>query len=589
MHAKKHTFFKIMNNLLKFLIFIAQARHSKEADRILKNKKCYSEILMKTAIYSHIKMSPYIYVYTLALLLGISITHNTQANEFNSNQKSTAPRLTIIFVVDQLAYHYIQNLTPYFTGGLKLLVSQGVNYTNAYWPHATPATAVGHAGLNTGAFARYHGIVGNSWYNNENEIHVDKKHLMVDGLTDQFLLAEKPKQNHYSYALSSKKRAAMMLAGKTGKALWLNFKNGLISSNSDYFEQLPSWVTDFNEKKNLQALSSITWKLIFPEKNPAYALAEATHYQASSSPSLIDKTITIDHTKPEPYQALYTNPYADKLLLELAQQCIEAVITSQEDHLLLWISLSSLDPVAHLFGPASRETVDLIYQLDKNMQEFLDTVWRKIDKNQTLVALTADHGGMPLIENIKKKGYTTAYRITPTALIAQANSAVEKKEGLKNIVLHYKNSQLFLDTKQFNKLESKKQTAIIKTIKRSLLKIPGIKAIWTTQELDAVSSYHTDALQYNYAQQRYRGRDGHLAIQPQPYTLISKWTTGTAHKSPYNYDTHVPLIIYQPGYIEKKTITKKVWPLSLAPTMADIMEIPRPSAATGKILPGIFN
>ncbi|MDZ4154644.1 alkaline phosphatase family protein [Methylicorpusculum sp.] len=544
---------------------------------------------MKITIFSRTTINPWVYIYTLALALTLMITHCTKTNDFIRKQKPTTTRLTIIFVVDQLAYSYIQNLKPYFTGGLRLLIDQGVNYTNAYWPHATPATAVGHAGLNTGTFARYHGIVGNSWYSNGNKVLVEKKYLMIDGLTDQFLLAEKPKQNHYSYALSAKGRAAMMLAGKTGKALWLDFKKGLITSDSTYFEQMPHWVTDFNKKKNLQALPSITWKLTYPEKSPAYALAYATDYHHSSGTTLIDQTIAIDNTTEEPYRALYKNPYTDKLFLELAQHCIETVVTSPDDHLLLWMSLSSLDPVAHTFGPASREALDVIYQLDKNLQEFLNTVWRKFDKDQTLLALTADHGGMPLIENVKKKGYESAYRITPKDLIAHANNAVEKKYGPKNIVLYYKNSQLFLDKKQLAKLDSKKQATILKTIKRSLLKTPGIKTVWTAQELDAVSSYHTDAFKYNYAQQRYRGRDGHLFIQPQPYTLITKWQTGTAHKSPYNYDTHVPLIIYKPGYIEKKTITRKVWPLSLAPTLADIMGIPRPSAATGKILPGIFN
>ncbi len=511
-----------------------------------------------------------------------------------SSQKTSTPRLTILFVIDQGAYSYLQNVRPYFTGGLKYLIDEGVNYTNAYWPHATPVTAVGHAGLSTGTFARYHGIVGNSWYTNDKTLYADNapelsaQNIMVDGLSDQFMLAAKPLQRRHAYALSSKARAAIMLAGKGGKALWFNYKEGAFCSSKAYFEQLPIWATEFNEKKNIQAVPSITWQLIYPEKSPAYAIAGATDYTYSSGTTLIDQTLTIDHTQKIPYEILYKNPYANKLLLELGQQCINGIMTTDEDHLLLWISLSSLDAVAHEFGPNSREALDVLYHLDKDLEEFFKAVWRKIDKNQTLVALTADHGVMPILEKIHEKGFQATYRITPKSLITTVNDALEKKYGLEDLIIHYKNSQLFFDNSIFTTLEPKKQSAVIKTIKQTLKHIPGIKSVWTAKELDAVATPDTDAFKFNYAQQRYQGRTGQLFIQPLPYTLISKWPTGTAHKSPYNYDTHVPLIIYQPGRIEKKVVTKKVWPLSLAPTVADILEIPRPSAATEDVLPGIF-
>ena len=77
------------------------------------------------------------------------------------------PRLTIIFVIDQFAYHYFPKLEKHLKGGIKYLLDNGINYTNAYFPHAMPATATGHAALNTGTFAKDHGFIGNSWFDNE--------------------------------------------------------------------------------------------------------------------------------------------------------------------------------------------------------------------------------------------------------------------------------------------------------------------------------------------------------------------------------------------------------------------------------------
>ena len=73
------------------------------------------------------------------------------------------PKLTAIIVVDQFAHHYFLKLSSHFKHGLKFFTKNGVVYSNAYMPHGIPTTATGHTGLNTGAFAKDHGIIGNAW------------------------------------------------------------------------------------------------------------------------------------------------------------------------------------------------------------------------------------------------------------------------------------------------------------------------------------------------------------------------------------------------------------------------------------------
>src|ERR1700730_4050862 len=83
------------------------------------------------------------------------------------------PRLTVVLVVDQFAHHYIDKLHTQLKHGLKYLLTHGVNYTNAYWPAGQPGTATGHAGLNTGVHADYHGYVSNNWYENGKKVGCD--------------------------------------------------------------------------------------------------------------------------------------------------------------------------------------------------------------------------------------------------------------------------------------------------------------------------------------------------------------------------------------------------------------------------------
>src|SRR5258708_36943605 len=74
------------------------------------------------------------------------------------------PRLAVVLVIDQFAYHYINKLYPQLKYGLRYLLDNGVVYTNAFMPHAQAGTATGHAGLNTGMCHKDHGFVPNAWY-----------------------------------------------------------------------------------------------------------------------------------------------------------------------------------------------------------------------------------------------------------------------------------------------------------------------------------------------------------------------------------------------------------------------------------------
>ncbi len=73
------------------------------------------------------------------------------------NQSISSPKLAVIIVIDQFAYDYIPKLSPFLQGGIKKLLNNGIVYNFATYPHAAPGTAVGHAGLATGSYAKDHG------------------------------------------------------------------------------------------------------------------------------------------------------------------------------------------------------------------------------------------------------------------------------------------------------------------------------------------------------------------------------------------------------------------------------------------------
>jgi len=68
---------------------------------------------------------------------------------------------------------------------------------------------------------------------------------------------------------------------------------------------------------------------------------------------------------------------------------------------------------------------------------------------------------------------------------------------------------------------------------------------------------------------------------PEPYYLFEP--TGTSHGTPYDYDTHVPLIFLGLG-ITAGTYSLAVGINDVAPTLAALLGVARPSGSHGRIL-----
>jgi arylsulfatase A-like enzyme len=79
-----------------------------------------------------------------------------------------------------------------------------------------------------------------------------------------------------------------------------------------------------------------------------------------------------------------------------------------------------------------------------------------------------------------------------------------------------------------------------------------------------------------------RGPD--LFVIFKPYWLFGK--EGTSHGSPWDYDTHVPLLFFGAG-IQPGTYTERVGISDVAPTLAALLHVETPSGSVGHILPEI--
>ncbi|MBX9830651.1 alkaline phosphatase family protein [Candidatus Babeliales bacterium] len=531
--------------------------------------------------------------------------------------KVAKPKIVLVFVVDQFAHHYLAMLRPYLNFGLKKLVEDGINFERANHPHGAPATATGHATLSTGTCAKDHGYILNAWADgNGKKIRATQddaqtaavlgrngpmnygaspKLLMVDTLSDQLVAQSTPEHKNTVFSLSFKTRAAIAMAGKGGHAIWFNDDENMFTSSKAYYQEIPEWVQDFNKRNDVAKIKEIDWQLFHPENHEIYEQFANKDYRfAGTTLRLAGNKTALNFGQREKagkyddQQLFQRTPMANGMLADLTKECIDKHFEKDgSETLFVWVGFSALDKIGHVFGPNSLEMIDTICHLDKQIEDLMNYAQNKAGAHNALFAVSGDHGVSPIPELMHERGFGFVSRLLNKDLTNGMNNLIEEKYGISGIVKTFKTTMFYLNKQALAKVDQEKQNAIIEDLRNYLQAQPGMCKVFTTKEL-VESTFDPTSFEYLYQNQTYVGRTGDLICMPNMYSFIAKRANGTSHKTPYDYDTHVPLILYQAGSLEKKRIIEKVSTTQLAPTLAKILQINKPSAAAQQVLPGIF-
>jgi hypothetical protein len=85
------------------------------------------------------------------------------------------------------------------------------------------------------------------------------------------------------------------------------------------------------------------------------------------------------------------------------------------------------------------------------------------------------------------------------------------------------------------------------------------------------------ALSYGF----YEQRSGDIFVIPEPFYMYD--ATGTTHGTPFDYDSHVPVIFMGAG-IKPGHYYQKIAVNDIAPTLAAIDGVEAPSGSIGRVL-----
>jgi predicted AlkP superfamily pyrophosphatase or phosphodiesterase len=515
-------------------------------------------------------------------------------------QNRPAPKLLVGIMVDQMRPDYLTRFHDQFgPDGFNRLLREGFQCRNTHYNYIPTVTGPGHSSVYTGTTPRYHGIVGNSWYDRRLRHDV----YCTDDTTVQLVGAAKgmgvSARNQLSttlgdelkmtyggrskvLSLSLKDRASALPAGHMADgAYWLDVNTGNFISSTYYVPTLPAWVQDFNAQKKADAYRQQTWQPLKPASAYLNSLPDSNRYErvfkgktAATFPYDLSKIASLN---PPAYESMYTSPFGDNLLTDLALAALKNTDLGRDDVPdLLAVSYSSPDAVGHTFGPLSKEENDLYLRLDLEIARLLQALDQTVGKGNYTIFLTADHGASEVTRYLADHQLPVGsydrratYQAAGTYLAAQLGPGQWLEKESNNT---YFFSRPLLAQ---HKIELAHAQQVLAEFLRDQ---PGIAQVNTTTQL--LNGGYTTGLEARLVAGLYYPRFGDVR-----YELLPGWTgdigVGASHGTGYAYDSHVPLLWFGAGIpagvsYAPHTIT------DIAPTAAMILNSKLPSACTGQ-------
>ncbi|MDR2936178.1 MAG: alkaline phosphatase family protein [Rikenellaceae bacterium] len=535
--------------------------------------------------------STFFAVFACALLTGLGREGAAQTRQH--------PKLIVEIVVSGMRYDYLDHFSANFQErGFRTFIQHGVNCTNARYNYMGNNTPAGLSTLVSGANPSTHGIVAQRWIDFTTNLPVeageDLNYYGVGGtelfgqhaptrITVSTIGDEIKRKSAQSRVISlALDPTSAILAGGTAAdaAYWFDTDRGRWGTSTYYFNRLPAWVEGYNNAGAANAYNQRVWTMsLAPDK---YRYDEGG--QAITTPSRrsgIAATIgfsleSLFRRQPEKsnYAGLRLMPIGTEMLMEFARQTILAENLGKDEHPdLLVITIDPTRHIAEAYGPESAEIEDAYYRLDRDLQETIDLVESTVGKENAVFVLTADHGTSDTrrAENRQPVG-----RFNVMQFKVLMNGFLNTQYGAAEWVTDYRNRNLYLNHRLvfeqgLNLTEMQEKTAAF------ALQLRGVAQAMTGSSLQ--NNYFGGGSMEKIQNGFYPKHSGDVVVNLLPGWIEDDDRT-SATGSIYEYDAHVPLMWYGGG-LRAGEVHRPVDMTDVAPTMARLIGVNRPDAATG--------
>ncbi len=528
------------------------------------------------------------------------------------------PDLVVVISLDQFRHDYLERFRPFFSpGGFNLLLEHGANFADCHFQHSITKTAPGHAVMLTGVHANLNGIIANDWIDRGSFERVScvgdpaeqivglppptaarlpgyldpylgrsPRNLLVTTVGDTLKLDRggRPKV----IGISNKDRAAILMSGKLADAAYF-MEAGHMVTSTYYMKQLPAWVKAWNDADKARAYFGQTWDRVLPAADYAIQGADDApgEFDGAGLGRSFPKKITGGDDTPTPnfYETIFRTPFSSELLADFACAVVENEQLGRRGVTdLLCVSFSATDYIGHDYGPDSHEVMDNVIRTDRILEKFFQFLDAKVGLQHCTIILTADHGTAPLPEHVTElsQGRIPAGRIDLKQMLVTLEAALDRKFGPRAghggwLVTDDAWLLVLPDALKEKNLTS---AAVQTVVRDTLLTLDFVEVAYTREQLEAGEVRgelgQRALLSFN------RERSGDVFYQAKPY-FVNKEKYGTNHGTPYDYDTHVPLLWYGVG-VKPGLYSARVGMDDLAPTLAHLLALPAPPLSNGHVL-----
>ncbi len=514
----------------------------------------------------------------------------TPVQAAKASAANARPKLVVILVVDQMRADYVEHFRQQWTGGLARLVNEGAWFRQAAYPYETTVTCVGHTTISTGAFPYTSGVVGNTWYDRDEEggaknvactadSHVrnigiggetsggdSPARLRVDTFSDA--LREQSGGGTRVVAFSMKARAAVTLAGHRGDAVaWHDGRTGAWATSSIYGAS--EFLTQYVTAHPVSADYGKTWTPLLPES--AYLYNDPLDGRrppagwTTEFPHPLRGLATDTAAGPAFYTQWEASPFSDAYMAKMAAAAVDALKLGQGASTdFLAVSFSALDEIGHPMGPHSHEVQDILAHLDRDLGELFAHLDAKVGRGNYVVAFSADHGVAPIPEQSVRDGLGGG-RVSSGAIRRRINQLTGDSIGDASAVAAMIDGDISFTAAANEKLRKKPEA--LDAIVREIEATPGVSRVFRPEELRPLTQTPDPVLRaasLSYVP----GRSGDLIVALKPYFIFGEPTGGgTTHGSANLYDQRVPLMFYGMG-IHPGMYLSNSSPADIAPTLA---------------------
>jgi predicted AlkP superfamily pyrophosphatase or phosphodiesterase len=347
---------------------------------------------------------------------------------------------------------------------------------------------------------------------------------------------------------------------KGGYVYWFDPALGRYVTSTYYRDRDPDWITRFNTTTLQEHLADTVWSLGIPASALGRANQDTIATEGNGTNTYFPHRFAVEGRPGAFWSWWSATPHWDGATLQLARTMVTSLGLGRDASPdFMNVSLSATDYIGHAFGPLSREQLDNLLKLDKQLGQFFDFLDSTVGKGKWAMMLSADHGVMDTPEDLKARG-EFGYRATPADL------------GI-------------LDSLRQEAIANPDPAAGARKLAADLKKHDLVAEAYTHEEL--ARGQPRDSFEVLERRSMYPGRVSGLfareGVEVRFKPGVLRNPRGSTHGSAWWYDRNVPMIFMGAG-IPAGRDTSRAETVDFAPTAATLLKIPIPSGVDGKVL-----